>query len=233
MKIYPIHDIGSGLEGKKGKVFMKPKIFPSIMGNSQKEINYFFRKLDRAAKTLHLDVADGEFVPNKSLWFDFKLSTRFRYNAHLMIENPQKWIEKYGDKVDLCIVHEEAVKDLEKFVAWMKRNKKKVCLALKPETKISSIKKYLSVIDYILILTVNPGFYGGKYLKYPLQKIPVIKRINPKIKVIVDGGINPKTIKDAVNAGADFVVSGSFTTKADNPKKALKLLREAMYTKNP
>lgn len=207
---------------------MKPKIFPSIMGNSQKEIDYFFKKLNGVAKTIHLDVADGKFVPNKSLWFDFKLSSRFRYNAHLMIENPQKWIEKYGNKVDLCIVHEEAVKDMGMFISWMKKNKKKVGLALKPETKISSIKKYLDAIDFVLILTVNPGFYGGKYLKYPLQKIPVIKRINPKIKVIVDGGMHPTTIKDAVNAGADFVVSGSFTTKSDNPKKSLKLLREAM-----
>jgi len=207
---------------------MKPKIFPSIMGKSQKEINEFFRKLKGVAKTLHLDVADGKFVPNKSLWFKFKLPSRFKYNAHLMIKNPKRWIAKHGDEVDLCIVHEEAIEDLEEFISEMKKHNQKVGLALKPETKVQSIKKYLDKVDYVLILTVNPGFYGGKYLKYPLRKILVIKKINPKIKIIVDGGIHPTTIKDAVNAGADVIVSGSFTTKADNPKRSLKLLNEAM-----
>ncbi|MDP3990513.1 MAG: ribulose-phosphate 3-epimerase [archaeon] len=207
---------------------MKPKIFPSIMGKSQKEINGFFKKLAGVAETLHLDVADGKFVPNKSLWFDFKLSSKFKYNAHLMIENPKKWIEKYGDKVDLCIIHEEAVEDLGEFISWMKTKKKKVGLALKPETKVSSIKKYLSSIDYVLILTVHPGFYGGKYLKAPLRKIEFIKKINPRIKTIVDGGMNPRTVKDTVKSKADFIVSGSFTTKSDNPKESLRLLRGAM-----
>ena len=84
------------------------------------------------------------------------------------------------------------------------------------------------LIDYLLVLTVHPGFYGAKYLPAQLRKITQIKKINPRVKVIVDGGMNPQTIRQAAQAGADFFITGSYTTKADNPKKALKTLAKAI-----
>ena len=105
---------------------------------------------------------------------------------------------------------------------------KKIAFALKPETKVSELKGYLQKIDYILILTVHPGFYGAKYLKSSLKKIAPIKKMNPSVKIIVDGGMKPDTIGEAFRAGADFFVSGSFISKADDPKKAIKELRRVL-----
>jgi ribulose-phosphate 3-epimerase len=204
------------------------KIYPSIMAKSQQEMNLMFKKLVGVAKEVHLDVADGKFVPNKYNWFNFKLSKKFKYNAHLMVKNPVSWIKKKGSRVDTIIFHPEAVKDVDKVIDLIKKKKKKVGLALKPETKVSSIKEYLDKLDYVLVLTVHPGFYGAKYLKSPLKKIKQIKKLNSKVKVIVDGGMKLQTVKDAVKAGADCIVSGSFVTRADDSKKAIRELRSAI-----
>ena len=142
-----------------------------------------------------------------------------------MVKEPQKWIKKHGKKVEFCIVQAETV-DIAHYVKRTESQKKKVALALNPETKISKIKPYLKDIGYVLILTVHPGFYGAKYLKYPLKKITEIKKINPKIKIIVDGGMNLLTAQGAAKAGADYIVSGSFITKAERPKERMKLLEK-------
>ena len=205
---------------------MSQKIFPSVMAKNQKELDHMLKNLHGVAKVLHLDVADGKFVPNTSLWFNFKLSKQFKYMAHLMVKNPEIWIKKHGKKVEFCIVQAETV-DLADHVARTRLQKKKVAFALNPETKAAKIKSYLKGIDYVLILTVHPGFYGAKYLRSPLGKIREIKKINPKVKIIVDGGMNPKTVKDAAEAGADYIVSGSFITKAERPKERLKIMEKA------
>ncbi|MFH1683240.1 MAG: ribulose-phosphate 3-epimerase [Candidatus Woesearchaeota archaeon] len=207
---------------------MRQKILPSLMPKSQKELNQDFKKLKGIAKILHLDVADGKFVPNKTFQFPFRLSKEFQYNAHLMVKNPELWIKKNLRKIDIFIPQIEEIKDVHNYVSWMKSNKKKIAFALKPETKVSLIKPYLNKIDYVLILTVHPGFYGAKFLKAPLRKIKQIKTINPKIKIIVDGGMHPSTINLAAQAGADLFVSGSYTTKSDNPKRAIKSLLAAI-----
>jgi len=204
---------------------MSQKVFPSVMVKGQQELNLMLKNLVGVAKYLHLDVADGKFVPNTSLWFPFKLSKKFKYIAHLMVKEPQKWIKKHGKKVEFCIVQAETV-DIAHYVKRTESQKKKVALALNPETKISKIKPYLKDIGYVLILTVHPGFYGAKYLKYPLKKITEIKKINPKIKIIVDGGMNLLTAQGAAKAGADYIVSGSFITKAERPKERMKLLEK-------
>lgn len=193
------------------------------MGKTQQEIDLLFRKYAGLVKTLHLDVADGKFVPNTSLWFNFKLPRTFTYNAHLMIKNPGLWVSRYGKRMDSIIFHPECVKNIEGLVAKIKSKGAKVGLALKPETKVSTIAQYLNDIDYVLILTVHPGFYGARYLKSPLKKIAQVKRINPKIKVFVDGHMTPSTITDAV--GADYVISGSFLAKSDNARRSLRELR--------
>ncbi|MDP3734756.1 MAG: hypothetical protein Q8R37_06000 [Nanoarchaeota archaeon] len=203
---------------------MVQRIFPSVMAKNQQELASFWKRLAGVAKTVHLDIADGAFVPNKSLWFRFQLSPHFKYAAHLMIQHPEQWITKNGSKVDLCIVHWETINNVEAFIDWMRQRKKKIAFALNPETNVRKIKPYLNDIDYILVLTVHPGFYGGRYLKTPLKKIKQIKKINPRMKIIVDGGMNPVRVKDAVRAGADYVVSGSFITKAENPKERMKLM---------
>lgn len=204
---------------------IRQKIFPSVMVKSQKELDAMLKNLAGVAKLLHLDVADGKFVPNTSLWFPFKLSTKFKYVAHLMVQEPEKWIIKHGKKVEFCIVQAETV-NVADYIKKTKLQKKKVAFALNPETRVGKIKKYLKNIDYVLILTVHPGFYGAKYLRYPLKKIKEIKKLNPKVKVIVDGGMNLQTVRDAARAGADYIVSGSFITRAEKPKERMKMMEK-------
>ncbi|MBU0457785.1 MAG: hypothetical protein ABH824_07770 [Nanoarchaeota archaeon] len=207
---------------------MKQKILPSVMAKSQKELNDYFKRLKGATKHIHLDVGDGKFVPSKVLNFNFKLSKQFQYNAHLMMKNPQKWIEKNLKTIDIFIPQIEEIKSPQKYIDWIKSKKKKVAFALKPETKMEVIKPYLKNIEIILILTVHPGFYGAKFLRSPLKKISWIKKINPRIKIIVDGGMHPTTIGEAAKAGADYFVSGSYTSKSDNPKRQIKKLLKAI-----
>ncbi|HLD39874.1 MAG TPA: ribulose-phosphate 3-epimerase [Candidatus Nanoarchaeia archaeon] len=208
---------------------MKQKVFPSVMAKSQQDLDTMLKNLSGVAKYLHLDVADGKFVPNTSLWFPFRLSKKFRYIAHLMVKDPERWIQKHGKKVEFCIVPAEAV-DVSNYITKTKLLKKKVAFALNPGTKVGKIKNHMKDIDCVLILTVHPGFYGAKYLKAPLKKIAEIKKINAKVKIIVDGGMNPLTVKDAAKAGADYIVSGSFITKAEKPKERMRLM-EKEFTK--
>ena len=190
------------------------------MAQSQEEMTALFNKLEGVAHELHLDVADGKAVPGKALNFPLELNDKFTYNAHLMIQHPEKWIRKYGDKMEVCIPQVEEILDIPKYISWMKQQDYKVGFALKPETNYSLIKPFIDDIDVVLILTVHPGFYGARYLKGPLGKIQQIKRDKPSIDVIVDGGMNPTTIKQAKKFGADYFVSGSYISKSDNPKKA-------------
>ena len=212
---------------------MKQRIFPSVMAKNQQELNALLTKLRGVAPILHLDIVDGTFAPSHSLDFPFQLSQKFTYQAHLMIKNPEKWIATYSSQMNVCIPQIEEIKSPEQYIAWIKKKKQKVAFALKPETSVAMVKPYLSQIDIILILTVHPGFYGAKYLPTPLKKIKAIKKINPKIKIIVDGGMNLDTIKDAVRAGADYVVSGSFVSKSDNPQQAVQSLQKAYVLSLP
>ena len=206
---------------------MKQKIFPSLMPKNQKQLGRDLLHLRGVVKHLHLDVVDGKFAKNKVLMFPFKLKKEFFYSAHLMVKNQEQWIKKHGRKIDLVIPHLEELKDVDSYIKERKRKKSKVALAVLPETRLKKIKPYLKELDYILLLTVHPGFYGSKYLvrNYRIKRI---KKINPKIKIIVDGGMNPKTIRNAAKAGADYFVSGSYTTKSDDPRQSIKNLLEAI-----
>lgn len=171
---------------------------------------------------------DGKWVPNWSLNFNFKLEEEFSYQTHLMVKDPEKEIERSKEKIKTIIFHKETVdKNKTRFLIRKIKNKKKeVGIALNPGTSVREIKEFLPEIKYILIMTVQPGFYGSKFLISPLKKIFLIKKFNPQIKVIVDGGMNPETIKKAKKAGAELFVSGSYIVKAENPKERLgKLLK--------
>lgn len=198
------------------------------MCQTQEELKQDLRQLKGIGKELHLDVVDGKFANNQTFQFDFKLSEGFKYQAHLMINNPEKWIKEHFSEIDLFIPHIEKIKDVRKHIRDLQIKDKKIAFALLPETKIFSVKKFFSLIDYILVLTVQPGFYGSKFLPEQLKKISEIKKINPRVKVIVDGSMNPETIKLAAKAGADLFVSGSYTTKAEKPKERMELLERSI-----
>ncbi|MFQ5572750.1 MAG: hypothetical protein ACE5EJ_00715, partial [Nitrosopumilaceae archaeon] len=168
---------------------------------------------------MHLDVMDGIFVPNKSLNFDFQLPEEAKinkenartgkliYEAHLMISNPEEWIEKNHEKIDIVLVHIEAVKNKEKIIELARSKKLQIGFALRPETSIEEVKKYLNNIDLVLILDVTPGKYGGKLIPSALKKITKLRNLKPKFDIEVDGHVNPNTIKLMEKAGANLFVS--------------------------
>lgn len=210
---------------------MTQLIFPSIIAKNQQELDAELKRLKGAAKTLHLDIVDGKFAPNRSLEFPLKLSKEYQYQAHLMIEKPEVWIKKNLNRIDLFIPHFEAIKYHSRYILWMEKIKKKVAFAILPQTTVKHLQEHLPYLDYVLILTVHPGFYGSPYLASELKKIEPLKKINPKVKIIVDGGMNPTTIKEAKKAGADLFVSGSYLLKNHSAKKAIEELA-AVIRKN-
>src|SRR3989338_7286416 len=210
------------------------KIIPSIMVRNKQEFDGLLTKSKGVSKILHLDVVDGKFAPNHSLDFDLKIKKARKwhsYQMHLMVRHPERWVRKYGEEVDLFIPQIEALKHQARYIHDMKQKGRKVAFAILPKTRISSLISAVKKADYVLVLTVEPGFYGGTFLPRQLKKIQQIKRINPMVKVIVDGGMNPTTIKIAAKAGADYFVSGHFVSKAKNSKKAMKELERAVNSR--
>lgn len=209
---------------------MNSKIIPSIIAKNQRELDFRLNKTKKISKKFHLDIMDANFVKNKSLLFDFKIPKKMKYEAHLMIKNPKEWIEKNYKKVNLIIFHFESLKknEIKNLIKFVKSKKRKVGISIKPRTKVNEIKNYLKGLDVILLMTVNPGSYGAKFLPYTLKKISEIKKVNSKIKVQVDGGINDKTILIARDFEIDSFVSGSYLQKAKDIKKAVSLLDKSI-----
>ncbi len=215
---------------------MKKPIVPSVIARSQQEMEKLIEKLQKAKNSyswIHLDIMDGKFVKNTSLNFDFNLSVSKRlgrgkkYEAHLMISNPKEWITKNWKKADKIIFHIERFKNPKetgRIIKLIKSKKRKAAVALNPETPIRKIRQFLRVLDSVLIMSVNPGFYGSKFLPSTLKKISEIKKLNPSIEVEIDGGINPCTISSARKSGAERFVVGSYIQKSRNPSKAIDVL---------
>ncbi len=207
-------------------------ITPSIMGKNQPEVTRVFRKLKGTSSKFHLDVADRKCVPSTSLWFNFRIPTAYKYAAHLMIRKPLEWMKLYERKIDLFIVQFEEVEDWDEYFAWTKLHHKKRAVAIRPKTNVKKVLPYVSQFDQVLVLTVQPGFYGAPFVPQALKTINMVKKVNPKLKVIVDGHMNPKTAPMAVRAGADVLVCGSYLAGAADPKKALRELRKAIREKS-
>ena len=204
---------------------MKRIIIPSLIAKNQKQLTECFNKVKNTSKLFHLDVIDGKLAPNKSLTFNFKLpKTKAKFEAHLMLKNPESWIKKHHKKVQTIIIHSES-DNFEKSLVLAIKKKKKVGLAINPKTKIEKIKPYIKEINQVLILSVNPGFYGGKFIPTTLKKVKQLRKISSKIKIEVDGSMNEKTIKKAAKAGASLFVVGSYLQKSKDSLKAFKTLK--------
>jgi ribulose-phosphate 3-epimerase len=202
---------------------MKKIVIPSIIAKNQRELDERISKVP--SKIYQLDIMDGKFVKNKSLNFDFKVPRGKKYEAHLMVENPRFWIAKNLKDANTIIFHLESVKNPEGIIKLIKSRKRKVGIAINPNTPVKNIKPFLKKINMVLIMTVNPGKYGSKFLPKTVRKISEIRKLNRKIDVEVDGGIDNKTIIVSSKAGANQFVVGSYLQKNKNPKKALAELR--------
>lgn len=200
------------------------------MAATEEELSLLFQKFEGIAGHVHLDIADGTAVPATSLHFPFSIPSKysFRAHAHLMVADPERWIAKLKHLVEFCIPHIEYLSDVPCFLSSTRQAGIPAALAIRPETPVAALLPFLHDLDYILVLTVHPGFYGSPFLSGPLEKIKTIKQINKNITIIVDGGMTPDTIPCAIRAGADHIVSGSFLAKAANPRQAMVLLQDAV-----
>jgi ribulose-phosphate 3-epimerase len=197
-------------------------IVPSVIAETQAELETVFSRVKDIADLFQLDVMDSQFVPPSSLDFNFTLpGGKCRYEAQLMVEEPKKWIEMNGEKVDTIIAQIESVKDPESFIEFVKERQKKVGFALKPETDIIQVRDYLENIDQVLVMTVHPGYYGGEFLPEALDKVKKLRALQPELDIEVDGGIKPDTIIQANAAGANMFVCGSYLVKADSVEERM------------
>tara|TARA_Y100000310_G_C20655664_1_gene801848 strand:- start:1176 stop:1799 length:624 start_codon:yes stop_codon:yes gene_type:complete len=196
------------------------RIIPAIIAINQKELDMRLEKVKIFGSSFQLDVMDGKFVPNKSLWFNFKVSKKNKYEAHLMVKNPEKWIKENLSKVSSVIIHIETVKDPTTLIDIVKKKKKKIGIALNPETPLEKVDPYVKSLNKVLVMTVDPGAYGGGFLPQVLQKIRLLRSRYPKLNIQVDGGLNPVTVKKVKQAGANEFVIGSYLQQSINIKEA-------------
>jgi ribulose-phosphate 3-epimerase len=204
---------------------MKKRIIPSIIAETQKELEERYKKIKPYVTLAQLDIMDGKFVKNKSLNFDFTLPKQpVKFEAHLMIEKPNEWIKKNYKKANTIIFHIETTKKPKETIKLIRTKKRKVGIAIKPETNIETIVPYLEMIDQVTILTVQPGRYGAPFKGEQLKKVREIRKYNKKIPIEVDGGITPKTIQKTKKAGTTYI-SGNYLQKQKNLQEGLRILR--------
>ncbi len=215
----------------------KIQISPSILSADFSQLGNEIKRLEEGgADMIHVDVMDGHFVPNLTMGppiiRNLKKHCSLMFDVHLMISPVHKYIEAYSDAgADIITIHPEATDDLEKSILKIKKLNKKVGVSLNPETKIDLILNLLHRIDLVLIMSVNPGFGGQKFMPEVLEKIKQLKKIqnerNIDFDIEIDGGINFDNCKAAINAGANILVSGTTVFKSNNGdiKKNINLLK--------
>jgi ribulose-phosphate 3-epimerase len=214
-----------------------PKISPSILSADFSELGAEIQNIEKAgADYIHIDVMDGSFVPNITIGNEVVKNLRkvssLPFDVHLMIRNPDAHVKAFADAgSDIITIHAEASTHLDRSVTLIKSFGKKAGVSIVPSTHEDVLDYVLEKLDLILVMTVNPGFGGQKFLDSQLKKIENIRekisRSGRKIELEVDGGINDATAKLAVSAGADVLVSGSYIFGSENYAEAILKLKNS------
>ena len=213
------------------------QISPSILSADFSQLGTEIKRLEEGgADMIHVDVMDGHFVPNLTIGPPVIKALRkhcsLKFDVHLMISPVHKYIEAYADAgADIITIHPEATQNLGESIKTIKDLKKKVGVSLNPESKIELITEFLDQIDLVLIMSVNPGFGGQKFMPEVLDKIKQLKKIQQdkdlNFDIEIDGGINFENCKIAIDAGANILVSGTTVFKSNDGdiKKNIDLLK--------
>ena len=215
----------------------KIQISPSILSANFSQLGNEIKRLEEGgADMIHIDVMDGHFVPNLTIGPPVIKALRkqcsLKFDVHLMISPVHKYIDSYAEAgADIITIHPEATENLEASILKIKELNKIVGVSLNPESKIDLIEKFLDKIDLVLIMSVNPGFGGQKFMPGVLEKIKELKKIQEKkninFDIEIDGGINFDNFKIAIKAGANILVSGTTIFKSNDGdiKKNINLLK--------
>lgn len=214
------------------------KIAPSILSadfaNLQRDIQFVEK---HGADYIHVDVMDGQFVPNITLGPNvvsaIRPITKLPLDCHLMIVDPENYIEAFAKAgADIITVHVEATPHIHRAMQLIKSQNVKAGVTLNPGTPVSAIKHVLSMADQVLVMTVNPGFGGQSFIEESLEKIAELKALKEEngyhYDIEVDGGIVPETAKKCQKAGANVFVAGSYIYNSDHPEKQIQELKEAL-----
>ena len=210
-------------------VMIAPSLLAADFGNLRQEVE---RLETSGSDMLHWDVMDGHFVPNLTFGVPvieaMRGASRLPFDVHLMVEKPEKmlgWFAKAG--ADYITVHAEAVADLRQTIEQIHALGVKAGVALKPQTKPEVLREVLAMVDLVLVMTVEPGFGGQKFMREMLPKIGLLKEMKGDKRLIlsVDGGINRQTAPDAASAGADMLVAGTAVFTGANIRENINFLR--------
>lgn len=209
------------------KIIVAPSLLAADFSRLKEEV----QEVEKCgAEYLHLDVMDGNFVPNISYGSPVISAIRphsnLVFDVHLMVEEPDRFIKDFVDAgADIITVHVEAIKHLHRTIQLIKSYGKKVGVALNPATPIETLKHVVKEIDMILIMSVNPGFGGQAFIPETLNKIKELRTLYPEIDIEVDGGVNEKTVEAIKEAGANVLVAGSYLFSG-NYKEKIELMKK-------
>ena len=205
----------------KKKILIAPSILSADFGKINKEI----KEVEAHCDLIHVDVMDGCFVPNITFGQAVlkKIKSIKPFDVHLMIEKPERYVKEFADAgASIISFHAEASKNPKKTISLIKKSGVRPALAIKPGTPLKKIQPYLGLVDFVLVMTVEPGFGGQGFMEEMLPKIRKLRQLKPDMDIEVDGGINPETAVLAVKAGANILVAGNAIFGEKNRKKAIK-----------
>ncbi|QRN86246.1 ribulose-phosphate 3-epimerase [Clostridia bacterium] len=213
------------------------KIGPSLLAADFRKLAEDIRRVELGkADYLHLDIMDGHFVPNISYGPDvvkqLRQDSALYFDVHLMIENPDLYLQNFKDAgANLITVHQEACVHLHRTIQCIKEMGLDAGVALNPATPVSVLEEIINDLDLVLIMSVNPGFGGQKFIPRSVEKIKKLKQLidqsGSKAKIQVDGGVNIETASLVAEAGATYLVAGSAIYKQDDVQKAISDIRSS------
>jgi ribulose-phosphate 3-epimerase len=210
------------------------EIAPSILAADFASLGDAIRTVELAGvRTLHVDVMDGHFVPNISIGVpvvaSLRKATRMTLDVHLMIENPEQYIEAFAEAgADMISVHQEATPHLDRALAMIRERGCRPGVVINPATPVATLSEVLDKVDHVLVMSVNPGFGGQSFIPGATRKIGELRAIRERqgqnFKIEVDGGIGPENVAEVVRAGAQILVAGTSVFHTQDPADAVRSL---------